>query len=111
MGWQPFFYPVLNEAYAIEIALKWNTGDEFSGYLGFVTTFKLNTAYIEKFEVQNVGGKIHNELWIPSEELEIFNSNIQGKIEIVKTYIGNTFKGTKDPTIGKIIKTTLVNKL
>jgi hypothetical protein len=36
---QPFFYPVLNEEYAIQIARDWNTEDEMSGYEGFVLTF------------------------------------------------------------------------
>ena len=32
---QPFFYPVLNEAYATQIARDWNTKDEASGYGGY----------------------------------------------------------------------------
>jgi hypothetical protein len=33
---QPFFYPVLNEEYAVQIARDWNTKDEASGYAGEV---------------------------------------------------------------------------
>jgi hypothetical protein len=29
---QPFFYPVLNEEYATQIARDWNTKDEASGF-------------------------------------------------------------------------------
>jgi hypothetical protein len=44
------------------------------------------TEYLSKFEVQNVGGQIHNELWVPAEELEEFNSNIVGQIEVTKSF-------------------------
>ena len=81
--WQPIFYPVLNEDYAIQIARDWNV--EASGS-GFVTKFTIDIEYVKKFEVQNVGGDIHNELWIPSEELEEFNSHIDGLIEVTKEF-------------------------
>ena len=29
---QPIFYPVMRQAYAAQIALGWNTKEEFSGY-------------------------------------------------------------------------------
>lgn len=80
---QPIFYPVMNEEYAIQIARDWNVDASGSG---FVTMFAVNTDYLSKFQVQNVGGRIHNELWIPAEELEEFNSNIVGKIEITKSF-------------------------
>ncbi|RYY64445.1 MAG: ADP-ribosylation/crystallin J1, partial [Chitinophagaceae bacterium] len=62
--WQPIFYPVLNQPYAEQIAGEWNTGDESSGYAGFVTSFKVNKAYVDNYKVENVGGEIHNELWV-----------------------------------------------
>jgi hypothetical protein len=34
---QPIFYPVLNEQYAVQIARDWNTRDEASGFVGYVT--------------------------------------------------------------------------
>lgn len=108
LDWQPIFYPVMNEEYACEIALKWNTTDEFSGYSGYVTAFNMNADYITKFEIQNVGGEIHNELWVPSEEMENFNNQIQGKIEITKTFLGKQFKETNDKIINDIIKNTEV---
>ncbi|MFT3682493.1 MAG: ADP-ribosylation/crystallin J1 [Ferruginibacter sp.] len=92
LEWQPIFYPVTNQPYAEEIALKWNTEDEFSGYAGYVTAFDLPDEYICKFPVQNVGGEIHNELWVPAEELEEFNSNIIGEIRIVKSFFGEKHK-------------------
>jgi hypothetical protein len=33
---QPIFYPVLNRAYAEQIARDWNTRDERSGFVGYV---------------------------------------------------------------------------
>ncbi len=92
--WQPIFYPVLNEQYASQIALDWNTTDSFSGFCGLVTAFNVNKDFLKKYEVQNVGGEIHNELWIPATELDIFNENIVGNIEIVKAYFG---KGYTEP--------------
>jgi hypothetical protein len=83
---QPIFYPVTNEEYAIKIAKDWNV--PASG-AGFVTKFEVKTDYLEKFAVQNVGGFIHDELWIPAEELDEFNSNIVGKIEVTQSFYPN----------------------
>lgn len=80
---QPIFYPVMNEEYAIQIARDWNVPASGSG---FVTKFSVLTEYISKFEIQNVGGEIHNELWIPAEDLDEFNKNIVGQIEITKEF-------------------------
>ncbi|MFN5849958.1 MAG: ADP-ribosylation/crystallin J1 [Chitinophagales bacterium] len=80
---QPIFYPVMNEEYAIQIARDWNVAASGSG---FVTKFAVKSEYISKFEIQNVGGHIHNELWVPAEELEEFNANIVGQIEITQSF-------------------------
>ncbi|GAB4032215.1 hypothetical protein [Spirosoma jeollabukense] len=80
---QPIFYPVMNEAYAIQIARDWNVAASGSG---FVTKFSVKTDYLKKFEEQNVGGPIHNELWVPAEELDVFNSNIVGPIEVTQSF-------------------------
>ncbi len=60
---QPIFYPVMNEAYAVQIARDWNVPASGSG---FVTKFEVRTEYVNKFDIQNVGGAIHNELWVPA---------------------------------------------
>ena len=96
LEWQPIFYPVMNQAYAEEIALKWNTEDESSGYAGYVTAFGLPEAYLEKYSIQNVGGEIHNELWVPADELEEFNNSIIGEIRVVKSFFGEKYKGNSD---------------
>ena len=51
-----------------------------------MTTFHVEKNYISRFEVQNVGGEIHNELWIPAEELEEFNKHIVGQIEVKEVF-------------------------
>ena len=80
---QPIFYPVLNEKYAREIAEKWNKKSADSGYAGYVTAFEIDDKYISKFEPQTVGARYHQEFWVPSEELDEFNSHIIGKIEVL----------------------------
>ena len=90
---QPIFYPVLNIHYANEIAEKWNTKDEFSGYVGYVTEFEVDDEYISNFEPHVVGASIHKEFWIPSEALEDFNKNINKNILIVNAYFGSEFTG------------------
>jgi hypothetical protein len=81
---QPIFYPVTNEEYAIQIARDWNVPASGCGY---VTKFSVRTNYVKKFPVQNVGGAIHNELWVPAEELEEFNNHIAGLIEVTKAFM------------------------
>lgn len=80
---QPIFYPVMNEEYAIQIARDWNVPASGSG---FVTRFAVDAEFLKRYEVQNVGGEIHNELWVPAEEMELFNQHIIGKIEVVREF-------------------------
>ncbi len=83
---QPIFYPVLNIEYARIIASKWNTKDANSAFVGYVLSFEVEDGYINNFEVHTVGSAIHQEYWIPAEELEQFNKSIIGKIEVVEKY-------------------------
>ncbi|MDJ0613298.1 MAG: ADP-ribosylation/crystallin J1 [Rhizobiaceae bacterium] len=78
---QPIFYPVTNREYAAQIARDWNT--KYSSKEGFVTQFEVQAAYCAKFDRKVVGGKQHEELWVPAEELEEFNEKIVGKIEVI----------------------------
>jgi len=82
---QSIFYPVLNEKYATEIALQWNVkyNDDHRGY---VTKFEIDNEYFEQFEVHTVGDSYHQELWIPAEELLIFNRHIIGQIEVISEF-------------------------
>ncbi len=94
-SWQPIFYPVLNFEYAAQIAKEWNTEDEASGYAGFVTEFEIPDAYFLTFKVENVGGKIYEELWVPSEQLHKFNDNIINGIRVVAGFYGDKFTGQR----------------
>jgi hypothetical protein len=80
---QPIFYPVTNEEYAIQIARDWNV--RASG-CGFVTKFNVQTKFLKKYPVQNVGAAIHDEHWVPAEELEDFNAHIVGKIDVTQAF-------------------------
>lgn len=91
---QPIFYPVLNFEYAAQIAREWNTRDPVSRFVGFVTKFEIDDEYAARFEVQIVGSsQVHQELWVPAEELDEFNSHIVGKIDVVAAYTGTEFEG------------------
>jgi hypothetical protein len=80
---QPIFYPVLNEEYATRIASDWNV--KASG-VGYVTRFEVRKAYLDRYEVHQVGGRTILEYWIPAEDLDEFNANIVGTIDVVAEY-------------------------
>ena len=80
---QPIFYPVTNERYAHEIAVRWNIRD--SG-VGYVTRFRVPKAFMDRYTVQKGGGAHHTEWWGPAEELDALNDAIVGTIEVVGTY-------------------------
>ena len=86
LSWQPIFYPVTNEEYAIQIARDWNTKDAENGSVGYVTRFSLPAEYLARFPVQKVGGREHFELWVPAEELNEFNAQIVGQIEVIHEF-------------------------
>lgn len=90
---QPIFYPVLNKEYAAQIAHEWNTRDKYSGYVGFVTEFAVKSPFIDQYEEQIVGAKKHEELWIPSEDLNEMNANIDGRIQLIDVYYGEEYAG------------------
>lgn len=94
---QPIFYPVLDELYAVEIARDWNTSDESSGFLGFVTTFEVDDGFVERYPPQTVGSRRHRELWVPADELESFNAHLVGRIVVVAGYAGARADTQIDP--------------
>ncbi|WP_019487651.1 hypothetical protein [Kamptonema sp. PCC 6506] len=83
LPFQPIFYPVLSEEYAVQIARDWNTKDAASGYIGYVTTFRVRANFLSLYPVQTVGSSKHQEYWIPAEKLAEFNQNIIGLIEVI----------------------------
>ena len=80
---QPIFYPVLGEEYAVEVARDWNVKASGAGY---VTRFRVAAEYLERFPIHTVGACRHQELWVPAEELEAFNDQIDGQIEVVAEF-------------------------
>ena len=92
---QPIFYPVMNFEYAEQIARDWNT--KRNSFAGFVTKFDVDAGYLRQFPVQVVGGRQHEELWVPAEELGEFNRHIIGQIAVVAFYYGEQFEGEIDP--------------
>lgn len=83
LAFQPIFYPVLYEDYAIQIARDWNTKDAASGFMGYVLRFRVSAEFASRYPVQTVGGAVHKELWVPAEDLDEFNRNIVGPIELI----------------------------
>lgn len=80
---QPIFYPVLNEDYATRIARDWNV--PASG-VGYVTRFDVEKQFLDRYDVQQVGGETILEYWIPAEDLEELNRHIVGTIEVVAEF-------------------------
>jgi len=88
LPFQPIFYPVLNEDYAMRIARDWNTKDAASGFAGYVTRFAVSTAFLAHYEIHTVGHSEHQEYWIPAEDLEDFNDHILGPIAVIAEFHG-----------------------
>src|SRR6266513_5471540 len=67
---QPIFYPVLNEEYARQIAREWNVSASGAGYM---TRFALRAEFADRYPAQKVGSSMHQEMWIPAEDLNQMN--------------------------------------
>lgn len=80
---QPIFYPVLNEEYATKIARDWNVKASGAGY---VTRFQVRKSFLDRYQVQQAGGRTILEYWIPAEDLDELNANIVGRIEVTAEY-------------------------
>jgi hypothetical protein len=53
---------------------------------GFVTRFKVRKSFLDKYQVQEAGGRSHLEYWIPAEELPLFNDAIVDAIEVTQSF-------------------------
>lgn len=80
---QPIFYPVLNEEYARQIARDWNVPASGAGY---VVRFSVRKSFADRFPIKTVGSSVHQELWVPAEELTELNRNIVGLLEVIETF-------------------------
>lgn len=76
---QPIFYPVTNMSYAVRLT-QWNVTDFGKGY---VTRFEVAEEFMSQYPVKCVGDEECLEWWVPAEDLEVLNSKIVGKIEVV----------------------------
>jgi hypothetical protein len=85
---QPYFYPVLNLEYATQIARDWNAKDAQSGSVGYVLKFQVESEFLNRYQVRQVGDVTHREYWIPAEDLVAFNERMVGLIEVVAEYRG-----------------------
>jgi hypothetical protein len=83
---QPIFYPVANEAYAVQIARDWNTKDAASGHAGYVMRFRVRSDFLARYPLQKAGARQHQEYWIPAEEMDAFNASIVGPIEVTAEF-------------------------
>ena len=82
---QPIFYPVMNVGYAEQIARDWNSLQE-AARVGHVLEFDLPANIVERWPIQIAGGRQHQELWVPAEELDDFNAMIVGPIRRISTW-------------------------
>ena len=80
---QPIFYPVLNREYAVQIARDWNV--QHSG-VGYVTEFEVRTDFLDRYDVQQVGGRTILEYWIPAADLAELNASIVGLIHVIDRF-------------------------
>lgn len=83
---------MLNLEYATEIARDWNSKDAQSGYVGYVLKFHVKSEFLKQYPVRQVGDVGHREYWIPAAELDLFNENIVGLIELLAEYRGTSDK-------------------
>ncbi len=84
---QPIFYPVLTIEYARQIARDWNTRDRASGFVGYVLQFNVRAVALKRWPPQQgASGAAFRELWVPAEDLDDFNAEIVGRIEVIARY-------------------------
>jgi hypothetical protein len=74
---------LLKEEYAIQIARDWNAKQDGAGY---VTRFEVTADFVRRYQVQTVGSSMHQELWVPAEDLSDFNCHIVGLIEVIASF-------------------------
>jgi hypothetical protein len=68
---------------------SWTKGSysliEASG-VGYVTRFAVRADFLNRYQLQKVGGAIHTEYWIPAEDLPAFNGHIVGSIAVTAEF-------------------------
>ena len=51
-----------------------------------MTRFQVRADFLRRYPIQTVGGWANQEYWIPAEELDKFNTNIVGLIEVIAKF-------------------------
>lgn len=51
-----------------------------------MTRLEIEDDYVGQFEIHVVGSSVHQELWIPAEELDRFNRHIIGRIQVISEF-------------------------
>jgi hypothetical protein len=51
-----------------------------------VTRFRVRKEFLSSYEVHQVGGRSHQEFWIPAEDLLAFNGAIVGQIQVISEF-------------------------
>jgi hypothetical protein len=46
----------------------------------------VQTDFLRRYDVHQVGSAIYQEYWIPAEDLEEFNRHLVGKIEVIAEF-------------------------
>lgn len=88
---QPIFYPVCTRQYAEDIAYQWNLGDTSSAFSGFITEFRVPTSVADRYPRKVVGGREHEELWVPADEQDAFCDAFEGSITVIEGRLGPRF--------------------
>ena len=56
--------------------------------MGYVVRFQVKRTFLDKYDVHLAGSSEHQEYWIPAADLEEFNQNIVGAIEVIAEFRG-----------------------
>ena len=51
-----------------------------------MTRFAVESAFVSRYPVQQVGGQTILELWVPAAQLDEFNDHIIGTIDVVHEF-------------------------
>ena len=57
--------------------------------------FEINDEFAARYPIQVVGGRVHQELWVPADEMNEFNAHITAPIEVVAQFYGDKFEGAR----------------
>jgi hypothetical protein len=61
-----------------------SVSSKFGTSAGYVTRFGVRREFLSKYPTKTVGAQsVHEVYWIPAEDLDAFNKNIVGMIEVV----------------------------